>query len=91
MKRVKFIVLSATLLVFSGCISPNLSNMDSDHDGVVDSKDVCPNTPSLAKVDKFGCAIDSDKDGVIDLFDKCPNTPIANIVNKNGCTIKVLK
>jgi len=30
---------------------------DSDNDGVVDCKDVCPDTPLGVKVDKFGCAI----------------------------------
>ncbi len=91
MRKFGYAILSVAILVFSGCVSPGLSQMDSDHDGVVDSKDVCPNTPSLAMVDKFGCAIDSDKDGVIDLLDKCPNTPITNLVNKNGCTIKKLQ
>ena len=31
--------------------------MDSDGDGVPDSKDKCPNTPPEKKVDEFGCEI----------------------------------
>lgn len=55
---------------------------DSDGDGVVDSKDKCPNTPKGRKVDANGCEYDRDGDGVVDGEDACPdvaaNTP-------NGC------
>src|SRR6266480_4381489 len=37
---------------------------DSDHDGVPDNKDACPDTPAGATVDSKGCPIDSDRDGV---------------------------
>jgi OOP family OmpA-OmpF porin len=90
-KSVGILILIIALAIFSGCTNPNPSQIDSDNDGVVDSLDACPNTPSLALVDKYGCALDSDKDGVIDLYDKCPNTPFLNVVNKNGCTIKKIK
>ena len=61
--------------------------IDSDNDGVIDSLDKCPNTPSGVKVDKNGCPIDSDNDGIADYLDKCPNTPNGVKVNKNGCPI----
>jgi len=60
---------------------------DSDNDGVVDSKDKCPNTPAGVKVDTNGCPIDSDKDGVADYLDKCPNTPADVKVDVNGCPL----
>jgi OOP family OmpA-OmpF porin len=58
---------------------------DSDHDGVPDNKDACPNTPIGATVDARGCPIDSDHDGVYDGLDKCPNTPAGAHVDANGC------
>lgn len=63
------------------------SKKDSDHDGVPDKKDKCPDTPRGVKVDKDGCPIDSDGDGVPDNLDKCPNTPKGVKVDKNGCPI----
>jgi OOP family OmpA-OmpF porin len=61
--------------------------IDSDHDGVPDNIDKCPNTPAGVKVDKFGCPIDSDGDGVPDYLDKCPNTPKGVHVDKYGCPV----
>ena len=58
---------------------------DSDGDGVVDSLDICPNTPKNVTVDIRGCPLDSDGDGVYDYMDKCPNTPRAVRVNEVGC------
>jgi outer membrane protein OmpA-like peptidoglycan-associated protein len=63
------------------------SDRDSDGDGVPDSKDKCPDTPSGVKVDEFGCPIDSDGDGVPDYLDKCPNTPKNVKVDKDGCPL----
>ncbi|HRI48080.1 MAG: OmpA family protein [Ignavibacteriaceae bacterium] len=60
---------------------------DIDGDGVVDSKDMCPNTPRGVKVDMFGCPIDSDKDGIPDYKDECPDTPEGVKVDKKGCPI----
>lgn len=45
---------------------------DTDGDGVVDSKDKCPNTPAGRKVDAQGCELDTDGDGIVDGDDKCP-------------------
>ncbi len=85
-----FFTISLTML-FIGCATTGNISMDNDKDGVADYMDICPKTPPLALVDKYGCALDSDKDGVIDLYDKCPNTPITYLVNKNGCAVKKIK
>ncbi|MBF0340161.1 MAG: OmpA family protein [Magnetococcales bacterium] len=60
---------------------------DDDQDGVLNSKDQCPNTPRGVKVDERGCPLDSDKDGVTDDKDKCPNTPMGAKVNMDGCWV----
>src|SRR6266849_4564697 len=60
---------------------------DSDHDGVPDAKDACPDTPAGAVVDSKGCPIDSDRDGVPDGIDKCPGTPAGARVDATGCPI----
>ncbi len=65
------------------------SDEDQDQDGVSDSKDNCPGTPSGVAVDSFGCPLDSDKDGVLDYLDKCPGTQEGIKVDKNGCPIPV--
>jgi outer membrane protein OmpA-like peptidoglycan-associated protein len=62
-----------------------LTEFDSDGDGVVDSKDMCPDTPAGIKVDEFGCPFDSDRDGVPDYLDECDGTPQGAPVDKNGC------
>jgi len=61
---------------------------DADGDGVSDSRDLCPNTPKNAVVNKDGCP-DSDKDGVFDNGDQCPNTPLGVKVDDKGCAINV--
>src|SRR6266704_3335382 len=60
---------------------------DSDHDGVPDNKDACPDTPAGATVDSKGCPIDSDRDGVPDGIDKCPGTPVGAHVDATGCPV----
>jgi hypothetical protein len=63
---------------------------DSDHDGVPDDRDQCPNTPPGVTVDEHGCSADqrdSDHDGVPDSRDECPNTPAGEIVDEHGCSI----
>ena len=84
--KTTYIVLTI-LILFSGCSYQNLQ-IDSDKDGVYDYIDTCKNTPSLAKVNKYGCSLDSDNDGVIDLYDKCQNTPILDKVSADGCSLK---
>ena len=57
---------------------------DKDHDGVLDSKDKCPNTPLGVYVNKNGCP-DIDRDGVPDYLDKCAVTPQGVEVDDYGC------
>ncbi|MGB5442528.1 MAG: discoidin domain-containing protein, partial [Gammaproteobacteria bacterium] len=59
---------------------------DEDADGIDDSIDLCPGTPSGNTVNTNGC-IDSDLDGVEDSLDLCPGTPLFTPVDVNGCTL----
>jgi gliding motility-associated-like protein len=64
------------------------TNCDGDNDGVIDARDLCPNTVSGTTVDQNGCSrdqIDSDYDGVADYLDYCLNTPVGTEVGSNGC------
>jgi len=62
---------------------------DSDHDGVVNRVDVCPNTPRGEAIDGRGCPLpkDADADGVVDAADKCLATPAGDAVDLNGCSL----
>ena len=60
---------------------------DSDGDGVIDSKDQCPDTPAGVEVDATGCALDSDGDGVPNYKDECPNTRANLVVDDKGCPV----
>jgi outer membrane protein OmpA-like peptidoglycan-associated protein len=62
---------------------------DSDHDGVGDRFDNCPNTPPGVSVDTHGCPLpkDSDGDGVVDNLDRCLNTPPGDKVDARGCSL----
>jgi outer membrane protein OmpA-like peptidoglycan-associated protein len=53
---------------------------DSDGDGIVDSKDKCPDVKGTKALG--GCP-DSDGDGIIDKEDACPQ--VAGLQNLNGC------
>jgi outer membrane protein OmpA-like peptidoglycan-associated protein len=59
--------------------------VDTDKDGVIDSKDQCPGTSAGIAVDAKGCAKDSDMDGVADSNDKCPGTGAGISVDASGC------
>lgn len=62
---------------------------DGDSDGVIDSDDLCPNTPTGETVDANGCSvlqIDADNDGVLNDDDICPNTPIDEQADTEGCS-----
>ena len=59
---------------------------DADRDGIPQADDLCPNTPSGARVDHAGCALDTDRDGVPDGIDRCIATPEDTPVDGNGCT-----
>lgn len=56
---------------------------DADKDGVTDSKDKCPDTPSGVPVDKNGCPRDKDGDGIADYLDTCPD--VAGTQMLSGC------
>jgi OmpA-OmpF porin, OOP family len=73
----------------SGCFGEPMAMAegDADGDGVVDSKDQCPDTPAGSIVDAKGCALDSDGDGVEDASDSCPGTPAGARVDANGCEL----
>ena len=77
----------AFFTVLGGISYSFLTEFDSDDDGVVDSKDACPDTPSGVKVDEFGCPLDSDKDGIADYMDACPSTPPNVKVDSKGCPL----
>jgi len=61
---------------------------DSDKDGIADSKDKCPNTPTGVDVDEDGCPLDDDKDGIANFLDECPNEfgtlPLKGCPDKDG-------
>jgi OOP family OmpA-OmpF porin len=61
--------------------------VDSDGDGVPDTLDKCPGTPTGVDVDNDGCPLDADGDGVPDYLDKCPGTPAGVTVDKDGCPL----
>ena len=70
---------------------PVVQEIDSDGDGVVDSRDQCPDTPQGCVVDRDGCPVDSDKDGVCDGRDQCPGTPQGCVVDRDGCPVDSYK
>lgn len=87
--RKSFETIAATIPIVNEEIIPaKIIDEDDDQDGILNSKDLCPNTVAGAKVDRNGCEIkdnDSDGDGVLNKFDKCPNTSVGVKVNKDGC------
>ena len=58
-------------------------SLDSDHDGVPDNRDLCPNTPTGVQVDANGCPLDYDGDGIPDYIDRCPRVP--GLAMYQGC------
>jgi len=63
------------------------SAADTDGDGVVNTVDQCPNTPTGIPVDAAGCTLDTDGDGVHEGIDQCPNTPAGTAVDTVGCAL----
>jgi outer membrane protein OmpA-like peptidoglycan-associated protein len=65
--------------------------IDTDHDGIPDDIDACPNEPEdhLGDDPDDGCPIppDRDGDGIPDQYDKCPDTPEDKdgIQDADGC------
>jgi len=64
--------------------------LDSDHDGVSDANDRCPNSPAGAHVDATGCDGDDDNDGVANSKDACPHTKAGAVVGDDGCEVQVV-
>jgi hypothetical protein len=63
--------------------------LDNDFDGIINDKDLCPETPEGETVNENGCSesqLDDDNDGIMNDIDLCPNTPIGETVNENGCS-----
>ena len=60
---------------------------DTDHDGIRDRVDACPDTPMRVSVDALGCRVDTDRDGVFDEDDRCSATPGGVAVDASGCRI----
>ncbi|RMG34272.1 MAG: hypothetical protein D6720_09735 [Gammaproteobacteria bacterium] len=58
-----------------------------DQDGVPETRDLCPQTPPGARVDKVGCALDADRDGIPDGIDRCPATEEESRTDKWGCPL----
>jgi len=67
----------------------NTTPTDTDGDGVVDSDDICPTTPTGDAVDAQGCTliVDDDGDGINNADDLCPNTPATAQVDNSGCEV----
>jgi len=64
---------------------------DDDNDGVLNSVDQCPTTPTGDSVNTSGCTVivdgDDDNDGVLNSVDACPTTPAGKRVNAKGCFV----
>lgn len=63
---------------------------DMDGDGIIDSKDSCPNEPEDVDgyQDSDGCPdLDNDGDGINDADDQCPNEPedLDGFEDEDGC------
>lgn len=63
---------------------------DTDGDGVINSKDYCPEDTALTLskgVAANGCPKQSDADGTPDYRDNCPDTPRGVKVDSLGCAV----
>lgn len=71
---------------------PVIVHVDSDHDGIFDPSDLCPDTEAGVAVYNNGCPIqiDSDRDGVLDAQDACPDSPAGTAVDARGCPVPVV-
>jgi outer membrane protein OmpA-like peptidoglycan-associated protein len=74
--------------LFAGVLfSPEQAELpvDADQDGIVDSRDACPNLPEDQNglEDGDGCPDDPDQDGLASAQDQCPN--VAGLASLAGC------
>ena len=81
----EYTILGSLTVDLNGCDD---DQRDSDGDGIVDSHDVCRDTPieHISQVNNDGCA-DIDSDGVYSNVDACPDSPIRWTIDSNGCAI----
>ena len=71
-------------------VDENGCEFDTDGDGVINSKDYCPEdtAETLSKgIAVNGCPKHSDADGTPDYRDNCPGTPKGVIVDNLGCPL----
>jgi len=71
-------------------VGPYGCEIDADGDGVVNSKDFCPEDTKEALamgVAVNGCPKHSDADGTPDYRDRCPNTPAIARTDRHGCEV----
>jgi OOP family OmpA-OmpF porin len=65
-------------------LAPTPVEVDTDSDGIMDSKDKCPTVKGTVKYD--GCPVpDTDGDGINDDNDKCPK--VKGTAKYNGCPV----
>jgi OOP family OmpA-OmpF porin len=69
---------------------------DQDGDGVLDDKDLCPDTPlgDTPHPRRLGCpAVDADHDGIFEPEDDCPEIPgVASLeAKRNGCPLDLVE
>jgi len=62
--------LGAVGAVVGDVVADSIATLDTDNDGIINSKDKCPELPGLAE--NGGCPNDRDGDGIFDAEDKCP-------------------
>ncbi|NOT01828.1 MAG: DUF3494 domain-containing protein [Phycisphaerales bacterium] len=92
-----WIVLLLPVVFFAGCaLSPTGMTPppnDADGDGVRDTADDCPDTPSGSAIDARGCTAegpDVDGDAVPDSADRCEDTAPGAAVDATGCAAEQL-
>lgn len=82
-------VAAAVAAPIAAPITAAVIDGDDDNDGIKNSLDKCPNSPTGKTVNTEGCFVDGDddKDSVLNASDKCPNSPLNAKVDKTGCPI----
>ncbi len=81
----EYTTLGSLTIDINGCDD---DQRDTDGDGIVDSQDVCRDTPTqyIYQINDDGCA-DIDSDGVYSNVDSCPNSPERWTIDEDGCAI----